>query len=174
MALLKDDLEALRRVPMFSGIDSRRLRLLAFTAPRLTYDKGEALFHAGDDGNSAYVIMEGSVDILLPVDGKEVRVATLGKYDIIGETSLLSESNRIATVRAQSPVEALKIKKGQFCELVRSSPEMALSIMRHLSEQLHVTAQEYAELKRRECARQDKDPATTPEPPTKKRPGKAA
>ena len=152
MALLKDDLEALRRVPMFNGIDSRRLRLLAFTAPRLSYDEGDALFSAGQDGSSAYVIMEGTVDILLPVDGKEVKVASLGKYDIVGETSLLSDSRRIATVRAQSHVEALKIKKAQFCELVRSSPEMGLSIMRHLSEQLQVTAREYAELKGKEIS----------------------
>ena len=151
MALLKDDLESLRRVPFFAAVDSRRLRLLAFTAPRLTYETGEDLFRQGDDGDSAFVIMGGTVDILFNVDGKEIKVATLGADEMVGETSLLGNHNRVATARASSPVDVLKLKKGQFCDLVRNSPDMALSIMQHLADTLQNTAREYAELKARDC-----------------------
>lgn len=147
MALLKDDLEALRRVPFFAAVDSRRLRLLAFTAPRFSYDEGNYLFREGDDGDSAFVIMEGDVDISLPIDGKEVHIARLGKYDMVGETSLLTNQIRTATVKAATHVEVLQIKKGQFCDLVRNSPDMGLCIMQNLAEKLSTTAHEFAALK---------------------------
>lgn len=154
MALLKDDLETLRRVPMLSGIDSRRLRLLAFTAPRLVYEQGEVLFSKGQDADSAFVILEGSVEILFPIDGKNIRVATLGRYETVGETSLLSGNDRVATVRALEHLEVLKLKRGEFCELLRSSPEMSLAIMAHLAGQLEKTANNYATLKRSTCSDQ--------------------
>jgi len=154
MALLKDDLETLRRVPMLSGVDSRQLRLLAFTAPRLVYEKGDTLFQQGQAADSAFVILEGSVEVLFPVDGKNIRVATLGRHETVGETSLLSGSDRIATVRALEHLEVLKLKRGQFCDLLTSTPAMSLAIMRHLAEQLEKTANNYATLKRSACADQ--------------------
>ena len=151
MALLKDDLEALRRVPFFSAVDSRRLRLLAFTAPRFSYDEGEYLFREGDNGDSAFVIMDGEVDISLPVDGKDVHIARLGRYDMVGETSLLTSQTRTATVKAASHVEVLQIKKAQFCDLVRNSPEMGFCIMQNLAEKLSTTAHEFALVKSKQA-----------------------
>ncbi|MGH6810233.1 MAG: cyclic nucleotide-binding protein, partial [Ensifer adhaerens] len=54
--LLKDEVEMLRRITLFSGLPPAKLKLLAFTSDRVMYSAGEALFYQGDIGDAAYVI----------------------------------------------------------------------------------------------------------------------
>ena len=56
--ILNAEISALGQVPLFSEMDASRLKLLAFTSERLTYSKGEDIFHQGDTGNAAYVILK--------------------------------------------------------------------------------------------------------------------
>ena len=64
--------ETLRRVPMFSRLNSAKLKLVAFTSELLTFDHGEVLFHQGDASDSAYVVMDGSMEILTHSGGEDV------------------------------------------------------------------------------------------------------
>ncbi|MGO6900144.1 cyclic nucleotide-binding protein, partial [Rhizobium ruizarguesonis] len=57
--LLRDEVEMLRRVPIFSRIAPAKLKLLAFTSDRMTYKAGQNLFLQGDVGDAAYVILSG-------------------------------------------------------------------------------------------------------------------
>lgn len=63
--LLRDEVEMLRRVPIFSRIAPAKLKLLAFTSDRMTYKAGQDLFHQGDVGDAAYVILSGTADIVV-------------------------------------------------------------------------------------------------------------
>jgi len=40
---LNDEVELLRKVALFSGIEPAKLKLLAFTSERLNFDKGQSL-----------------------------------------------------------------------------------------------------------------------------------
>ncbi|TIR56227.1 MAG: Crp/Fnr family transcriptional regulator, partial [Mesorhizobium sp.] len=55
--LLKDEVGMLQRVPLFSGIEPTKLKLLAFTSDRVSYSAGQILFRQGDEGDAAYVIL---------------------------------------------------------------------------------------------------------------------
>ena len=58
MMLLKDEVGMLRRVPLFSGVEPAKLKLLAFTSDRVSYSEGQILFNQGDEGDAAYVILK--------------------------------------------------------------------------------------------------------------------
>jgi CRP/FNR family cyclic AMP-dependent transcriptional regulator len=96
---LTADAEILGNIPMFAKVDPARLKLLAFTSERLEYPAGEELFHQDDYGDAAYVILSGEADILVDAPHRAIKIATLGKNDIIGEIALLCEVPRTATVR---------------------------------------------------------------------------
>ncbi len=147
MALLKDDLETLRRVPMFAAIDMRRLKLIAFTSARLSYEIGDVLFQQGEDGSAAFVILKGQVDIIVERADTEVQIGTLGCNEMVGDISLLCNECHIASARARTHVDALKIMRTQFNELIRSSPEASISILHHLAQKVARTAQSIADLK---------------------------
>lgn len=131
------EVELLRRIPLFANIDTSRLKLLAFTSERLTFENGAILFREGDRGDSAYLILTGKVDISVGSPNGEVVVASLGANNIVGEMSLLCETPRSATVTAAEPLDTLRIKKDQFFGLLRDLPQMTLEIMRELAVRLN-------------------------------------
>lgn len=131
------EVELLRRIPLFSNIDTSRLKLLAFTSERLTFENGAILFREGDRGDSAYLILTGKVDITVGSPNGDVVVASLGANNIVGEMSLLCETPRTATVTAAEPLDTLRIKKDQFFGLLRDLPQMTLEIMRELAVRLN-------------------------------------
>ncbi|RWM06791.1 cyclic nucleotide-binding domain-containing protein [Mesorhizobium sp.] len=139
--LLKDEVGTLQRVPLFSGIEPTKLKLLAFTSDRVSYSSGQILFRQGDEGDAAYVILSGTADILVDSDSGPIKVAELVPNSIVGEIAILCNSNRTATVRAASPLEALRIRKDHFLRLMNEFPEMTIEILRVLADRLsHTTA----------------------------------
>jgi CRP-like cAMP-binding protein len=113
MSLTKD-LEVLRNIPLFAMVDPAKLKLPAFTSERLEYLSGDELFHQGDYGDAAYIILEGEADVLVDTPTGAVKVATLGKNDIIGEIAVLCDVPRTATVVAHGNLETLRLSKDGF------------------------------------------------------------
>jgi CRP-like cAMP-binding protein len=143
--VLKDEVERLRHVPLFCNVAPTKLKLLAFTSKRLSFKAGHTLFHQGDPGDAAYVVLSGSADVLVNADGGEIQVANVGPNSIIGEIAILCDVNRTATVRASAPLEVLRIDKDQFLELLAEFPEMAIQIIRVLADRLGQTTTELSE-----------------------------
>jgi len=140
--LLRDEVEMLRRVPIFARIAPAKLKLLAFTSDRVTYRAGQILFHQGDLGDAAYVVLAGTADILVDTPNGEIKVADVDVNSIVGEIAILCDVSRTATVKATSNVEALRISKEHFLKLLSDFPEMAVDIMRVLADRLnHTTAE---------------------------------
>ncbi|MCK7495258.1 MAG: cyclic nucleotide-binding domain-containing protein [Comamonadaceae bacterium] len=51
-------------MPTFAKLDPARLKLLAFTSRALRFAPGDMLIRAGDPSDSAFVILEGTVEFL--------------------------------------------------------------------------------------------------------------
>lgn len=132
----------LRRVPLFSGVDPTKLKLLAFTSDRVHYASGEILFRQGDSGDAAYVILTGRADILVETPGGQIKVAEVENNSIVGEIAILCDVSRTATVRANTNLEALRISKEHFLKLLTDFPEMTIEIMRELASRLSRTTME--------------------------------
>jgi CRP-like cAMP-binding protein len=135
------DVEVLRNIPMFAKVEPAKLKLLAFTSDRLHYASGDELFHQGDDGDAAYVVLDGEADILVDTPNGPVKVARLGKNDIIGEIAILCEVPRTATVVAHGDLEILRVSKEGFFHLVTQFPQVGLEVMSALATKLHRTTQ---------------------------------
>ena len=150
MSILSE-VDRLRRIPLFAQIDTSKLKLLAFTSERLAFEKGAVLFKQGDRGDSAFLILEGSVDVVVESANGPVTVAHLGQNAFVGEMSLLCDTPRTAAVVATAPLDTLKIKKELFFQLLRDMPQMTLEILRELAERLNNTNKElssaYAKLR---------------------------
>jgi CRP-like cAMP-binding protein len=132
-------------VPLFAHLDPAKLKLLAFTSTRASFKPGQELFHQGDEGDAAYLILSGEADVVADTPSGEVLVATVGQNAIIGEIAILCEVPRTATVRAASQLETLKIEKEHFLRLIREFPDMSVEIMRELGQRLTRTTAELSQ-----------------------------
>lgn len=136
---LNDEVEVLRKVSLFSGIDPTKLKLLAFTSERISFSKGQSLMRQGDMGNTAYLILSGEADVLADAGGGMVKVASVGRNSLVGEMAILRDQPRTATVTAATDVTTLKITKESFFQLIEDSPKIAVELMRILVQRLETT-----------------------------------
>ncbi len=139
---LNEEVDALRRIPLFAEIDPSKLKLLAFTSERLTYGAGPDLFKQGDPGDAAHIILEGAADVIVNTPNGEIVVANVKKNDFVGDIAILCDVPRTATIRASEPLCSLVISKDLFFRLVKEFPEMAIEIMRVLAQRLDKTTQD--------------------------------
>jgi CRP-like cAMP-binding protein len=124
--------EMLRKVPFFGGLDSAKLKLLAFTSHALRFAPGEILVRKGDVSDTAFVILEGDAEILGETQGGDFVIAVVGPNASIGEMGVIQNVPRGATVRAKSAVRALRISGEVFLRLISENPACALDVMRQL------------------------------------------
>jgi CRP/FNR family cyclic AMP-dependent transcriptional regulator len=136
---IKEEVEVLKAIPLFSKMEPAKLKLLAFTSQRLTFEAGQSLFAQGDPGDAAYIVLEGDADVSINTPQGPVTVATVGRHAILGEVAILCEVPRTATVTAKSRPTTLRIDKDLFFRLVNEFPQMAVEIMRELARRLEHT-----------------------------------
>lgn len=136
---LQEEVDLLRTIPLFSRIEPSRLKLLAFTAQRLTFAPGDLLCRQGDEGDAAYIIITGDADVLVESESGPVKVASLGPNDLLGENAILCDVPRTATVKAVTKVETLMISKELFFQLINQFPSISIEIMRELARRVEKT-----------------------------------
>jgi CRP-like cAMP-binding protein len=133
---LEQEIELIRQFPIFSKIQPAMQKLLCFTAERLTFDAGQAMFNAGDVGDAAYIIIEGKVEISVPTPAGPIVVNTLGRNEILGEIAIFGDVPRTAAAKAVSKVETLKISKELFIKVIRENPDAAIELIKILAMRL--------------------------------------
>jgi CRP/FNR family cyclic AMP-dependent transcriptional regulator len=144
---LKEEVEILRQIPLFAKIEPSKIKLLAFTSERLTFQPGDLVCKQGDNGDAAYFIMDGSADVIVDTPSGPLIVATLSKNDVVGEIAILIDIPRTATIQAATELTTLKITKDVFFRMVTEFPEMAVEMMRVLAERLVRTTAELQKAK---------------------------
>ncbi|MDJ0777238.1 MAG: cyclic nucleotide-binding domain-containing protein [Gammaproteobacteria bacterium] len=133
---LAEETDLLRKIPMFAKMDTSRLKLLAFASEIVAFDDGDVVFNSGDSADFAYVIMEGMVDVVTETERGPVVASTLKQNQLIGELGLLNNAPRNATLVAKGSLRAMKITGDMFFRLLRENSEVALDVIRMLSEKL--------------------------------------
>ena len=121
---------------MFAKMETSRLKLLAFASEIVSFQHGDIVFNSGDSADYAYVIMDGAVDIITETDSGPVVTDTLRQNQLIGELGLLNNTPRIATLIANGNLQAMKITAEMFFRILRENSEVALDVIRMLSDKL--------------------------------------
>ena len=144
---LKTEAEALRRVPMFAKLEPSKLKLLAFTSQLLTFEDEEILFEQGDPSDSTYLVMKGDMEVLAGSGDDTFVAGVLGANELVGEMGVLANRPRSATIRARGQVVALRIEAELFLDLLAENPDVALDVMRQLSDKLGRSHRKFEQIK---------------------------
>ena len=136
---LEQEVELIRQFPIFSKIQPAMQKLLCFSADRLKFDAGQVIFNAGDVGDSAYVIIDGTVEISVPTPSGPIVINNMGKNDLLGEIAIVGEVPRTATAKALTKLETLKISKELFMKIIRENPDAAIELIKILASRLAST-----------------------------------
>ena len=99
---------------------------------KILLKEGDKLFSQGDQGDSAYMIVYGHVDVL--VDDKKKGAMRDG--ELFGELALLLNQKRSATIVAGTATELVSISKDNLNELISSGSEAAQKLINDLCNEL--------------------------------------
>lgn len=124
MSELTEDEEAIRRLPFLASLPPALSELVTRLFQPRSFEFGETIFAEGDRPDGMYVLVAGTVRVLVDHDGQEITVARLGRGEWFGETSLLDGSARTATVRASEATRLLFLDRLVFDSLLEIHPEV--------------------------------------------------
>ena len=118
-------LERLGALPMFGGCTNKELRDIARIVDELQVESGRVLMSQGDAGQEAFVIEEGTADVVR--NGQ--LLATVGPGSYVGELALIDAGPRSATVTATTPMRVLVIGTREFSTLLDEVPGLARRVL---------------------------------------------
>jgi EAL domain-containing protein (putative c-di-GMP-specific phosphodiesterase class I) len=91
---------------------------------RVNFSAGDIIFKEGDPGDSAYLIEEGSVEVIV----SSTQRTRINKGELFGEIALIDQQPRTATVRALENTVLIPIPR----QLVKERLEKTDPVVRHL------------------------------------------
>jgi len=137
--LINEDLIALLgKMPLFSELPRGELKYLAYTLNRLSLEPNTIVFHENAIGDSFYIVIDGSVDVLMGLDTPDEKLlATLGSGQYIGEMSMLIPGGRrSASIRTREPSHLWVMNREDFDELLHRQPHVAYAMAKVMSDRL--------------------------------------
>ncbi|MEO0390668.1 MAG: ABC transporter transmembrane domain-containing protein, partial [Pseudomonadota bacterium] len=121
---------ALEATNLFSGVSRKQLRLLAFGARWYEAEGGTYVFHRNDPpDDGAYLITEGEADLLLPENGSETLISTVGPGALVGELGLIKGEPRALDMRAKGPLKCLRLGSEEFLAVVEHDASTAFKLL---------------------------------------------
>ena len=132
--------ELLRRVPLFANLEPKELEQIERTMKPRTFQSGETIATEGQGGVGFFVIEEGAARV--SVGGQEV--GRLGPGDYFGEIALIADSDRTATVIAETELRCYGLTRWEFRPLVETNASVAWKLLEAVAKKLHDAEQREA------------------------------
>lgn len=128
---------ALPRFPLLSELE-RDAFLRVLRAIRLRrVPSGMVLAREGESGSAVYLIISGRVQVTKRgPDGASTTLAELGEGQIFGEMALVTESPRVATVVADTPVDLFELPKTILAELGADAAQLQSALSRQVCDRM--------------------------------------
>ena len=112
------------------------------------FQPGDYIFKEGETGGYAYLLEEGSVEIVkLTPKGLSVLV-TLQKGTLFGEMAIIEGGLRSAGAKATTPVSVKEIDSSDFLAYIQGKPQVALNLLKRMSFNLRETNKKLTDIMR--------------------------
>ena len=136
--------------PLFAGAPEDVLNTVGNRMQMLRLSEGDILFNEGELADGLYLVVKGKVAIWS--GAVEIRERIEGEY--VGELALIDDSPHSATVRAKTDVVLLKLHRGDFHQVLSTSPLVAGGLLRILGQKIKQdTVYQIAAVRQQETAR---------------------
>ena len=132
---LQKEIQLLKTVSLFRTLKEEELKIIILTTEDIIYEPGEVIVNEGDEGNEAYIIYAGSVEVYRKAgDGNPVILNKMGPGGMFGELALFGNGVRTASVKAVEETLVSVISGEKLYEIIRAFPDIAIEILKALTE----------------------------------------
>jgi CRP-like cAMP-binding protein len=99
---------------------------------RRVWIPGEIILKEGEEGNRAYIIQEGKVEVFRTVNGKKITLGTRETGDVLGEMALIGHVARNASAIAVTKTVCVVISRMDFEQTVKRATPLMRGLLRIL------------------------------------------
>ena len=118
-----------RSIPIFADINALMLREMMVESTVHKFASGDVVFEKNDYTNSFYVVLEGSVAVMID-DKDPAKRIVIGLGNYFGEMGLISGRRRTATIKAESNCTLIEIPRRTMIKVRGNSPEVRQALDR--------------------------------------------
>lgn len=122
--------DRLRDTPLFGGLDDEHLGRVVEMGQIIDLEEGTLLIAEGDIADALYVVLGGELEVTKRSGSSEIPLARVGPGTLQGEIAALEGGRRLASVRAITAAEVLRIPVDAMRELLAAGPDVALAVIR--------------------------------------------
>jgi thioredoxin reductase (NADPH) len=119
-----------RRAQMFPTLTPAQVERILPLGKHRQVHAGEILFEEGDRNTNFFVVLTGGIEVVLPVDGREMPIVTHGPREFSGEVNMLSARRSLVRGRATGDGDILVLDREQFHALIQRDAELSEIVMR--------------------------------------------
>ncbi|MEN6375946.1 MAG: cyclic nucleotide-binding domain-containing protein [Smithella sp.] len=144
---MEKDILLLQETDLFENLTLEQIKTLLGICRKVKFSENEIIMKEGDIGNSLYIILDGTVEVIKSLvlsdvssdDNQEtIKNKVFTKIDekshaIFGEIALLDECKRTATIRANTNCVLYEIKKDDFLQLVEKDCALGCKMLLNLA-----------------------------------------
>jgi len=124
------EMYAERRDQMFPKLTQAQIARISGVGERRKVRSGEVLFELGEQNTRFFVVIEGAIEIVRPVDGREERITVLGPGEFTGEINMLSARRNLVRARALDVGSIVVVDREHVRALVQRDFELSEILMR--------------------------------------------
>jgi aspartate ammonia-lyase len=121
--------EQLRTLSFLDGVTDTALHQLSRLVQPMQFECDALLFTEGSERQMLALVVSGAVAIEKQLNGRPVRLATLGAGEAVGEGLLLDDSMHGTTARAVSATSTLVLAREQVAEMIRETPTLYAALV---------------------------------------------
>lgn len=127
---LSRKLRAITRTEMFSGLESRNQRLLAFAAQWYKAEAGQRIFSVDEKADAAYLCVSGTALLSYQgSDGETQPVSNVEPGRLIGDLAIILNEPRQLNLTATSEVIFLRLGAKEFCAVLENDASVLMNML---------------------------------------------
>ena len=115
---------------MFPRLTPAQIGRVSQVGARRPVRGGEILFELGEQNTRFFVVIEGAIEIVRPVDGREETIVVHGPGEFTGEINMLSARRNLVRGRAAADGAVVVVDREQLRALVQRDVELSEILMR--------------------------------------------
>ena len=121
--------DQLRTLSFLEGVTDTALHQLSHLLQPAEYACDAVLYTRGDERRIMAIVVSGAVAIEKPLNGRPIRVATLGAGEAVGEGLLLNDATHGTTARALTDTSVLLLSKDDVARMIRETPALYAALV---------------------------------------------
>src|SRR5690349_12706718 len=135
--------DQLRAISFLDGLTDSAYHQLARLVSLVRYETDEILFEEGAPRTFLALVVSGTVAIEKQMNGRPIRLVTLGPGEAVGEGLLLDDSKHGTSARALQPTDVYALRVEKVQDMLREHPQLYAALIgraaRAISQRLAAT-----------------------------------